>query len=182
MDEAKLSPEELGARIGVGFGSGIPSSVRQILKKIPEVEDMVSQIGRPDDGTDTNGFDNIETFVSLKNPSEWKSAKSIDGFVTLAQSALSVLEGVNFNFSQPIKDNVDEAISGVKGELVLKVFGTSFETLQNTANQIVEILKTVPGADDVGTERLLGQPELRFSMNRDLLARYGLRVTDAKTR
>ena len=98
-------------------------SIRNRLKKIPEVTDVVTQIGRPDDGTDINGFDNIEFHVNLVNPNQWRSAKTINGLIDVAQSVLSDIQGVDFNFSQPIKDNVDEAISGVKGELVIKVFG-----------------------------------------------------------
>lgn len=158
----------------------LAAEIRERLMKIPEVTDVVSQIGRPDDGTDVNGFDNIENDVVLKPPSEWKSAKTIEGFTALAQKELDGLDGVDFNYSQPIKDNVDEAISGVKGELVVKIFGPKLEELQKFATQISDILKNVKGAQDIAAEQLFGQPELRFQMNRELLARYGLRVTDAE--
>ena len=158
----------------------LAAKIRKRLQQIPEVVDVVSQMGRPDDGTDSNGFDNLETFVSLVPQGEWKSAKTIEEFDVIAQDKLKDLEGVEFNFSQPIKDNVDEAISGVKGELVLKIYGPQLTELQKLGDQVAAILKTVPGADDVGSEQLLGQPELRFQMNRDLLARHGLRVTDAE--
>lgn len=170
------APQTISRETSVELGARI----RKALRAIPEIESMVSQVGRPDDGTDVNGFDNNEMLITLKDPAEWKGAQSIDGFVAIAQSSLKDIEGVNFNFSQPIKDNVDEAISGVKGELVIKIFGPQLESLQEYANKIVGILKSVPGAEDVGAEQLLGQPELRFSMDRDLLARYGLRVTDAE--
>jgi cobalt-zinc-cadmium resistance protein CzcA len=158
----------------------LAEKIRKRLKTIPEAVDVVSQMGRPDDGTDSNGFDNLETFVSLKPQSEWVSAQTIEGFDVLAAEKLKDLEGIEFNFSQPIKDNVDEAISGVKGELVVKIFGPGLNDLQKLGDQVSEILKSIPGAEDVGTEQLLGQPELRFQMNRDLLARHGLRVTDAE--
>lgn len=158
----------------------LSAKIRERLMTIPEVTDVVSQLGRPDDGTDVNGFDNIELPVMLKAPSEWKSAGSIEGFVVLAQKALEGIDGVDFNFSQPIKDNVDEAISGVKGELVVKIFGPKLEELQKYAGQISDVLKTVKGAQDIAPEQLFGQPELRFQINRELLARYGLRVTDAE--
>lgn len=154
--------------------------IRQRLKNIPEVIDVISQLGRPDDGTDVNGFDNIETLVILKAPQYWKTASTISGLMTVAEAQLKNIQGVDFNFSQPIKDNVDEAISGVKGELVIKIFGPQLENLQSIANQIVAILKKTPGATDVAAEQLLGQPELRFEANRELLARYGLRVTEAE--
>jgi cobalt-zinc-cadmium resistance protein CzcA len=158
----------------------LSSEIRERLMTIPEVTDVVSQLGRPDDGTDVNGFDNIELPVILKPPTEWKSAKSIEGFTVLAQKALEGIDGVDFNFSQPIKDNVDEAISGVKGELVVKIFGPKLEDLQKYATEITDVLKDVPGAQDIAPEQLFGQPELRFQINRELLARYGLRVTDAE--
>ena len=154
--------------------------IRELLKTIPEVVNVIAQIGRPDDGTDVNGFDNDEFTVVLVPPEMWKSASSLDGLVEIVQRKLSSIRGVEFNYSQPIKDNVDEAISGVKGELVLKVFGNKLDELQVAATRIEEVLKTVPGAEDVGAEKLLGQPELRFVMNREILARYGLRVTDAE--
>jgi cobalt-zinc-cadmium resistance protein CzcA len=158
----------------------LANRIRMKLKEIPEVEEVITQNGRPDDGTDVNGFDNIEAFVVLKPPEEWKSSSTLDGLTAIAQKKLDPIEGVEFNYSQPIKDNVDEAISGVKGELVVKVFGPKLEELQGYANEIEKVLKSIRGADDVGAEQLLGQPELRFNMNRDLLSRYGLRVTDAE--
>ena len=158
----------------------LAGKIRARLKEIPEVVDVVTQIGRPDDGTDVNGFDNIEALITLTPPDDWKTAKTIEGLTKIAEAKMEEFKGVDFNFSQPIKDNVDEAISGVKGELVLKVFGNNLNELQKIANQIDGIMKSVPGAADVGTEQLLGQPELRFSINRDLLDRYGLKVTDAE--
>ena len=166
--------------ISLEASTELARKIRARLKEIPEVVDVVPQIGRPDDGTDVNGFDNIEIFVSMKPQEEWRSAKTIDGFVEIAQRQLKDIVGVDFNFSQPIKDNVDEAISGVKGELVVKVFGPQIPELQKIGDQIVDVVKKVPGAEDVGAEELLGQPELRFKLNRDLLARYGLRVMDAE--
>ena len=166
--------------ISMNASADLAAKIRKRIKEIPEVVDAVSQIGRPDDGTDINGFDNIEIFVSMLPPEQWKSAHRLDDFITIAEDKLKDIQGVDFNFSQPIKDNVDEAISGVKGELVVKVFGTSLPDLQKLGDQVSEILKGIPGAEDVATEQLLGQPELRFQMNRDLLSRYGLRVTDAE--
>ncbi len=166
--------------ISMNASADLAAKIRKRLKEIPEVVDVTSQIGRPDDGTDVNGFDNIETFVSLLPPEDWKSANRLDDFIGIAQDKLKDIQGVDFNFSQPIKDNVDEAISGVKGELVVKIFGTNLPELQKFGDSVSEILKKVKGAEDVATEELLGQPELRFQMNRDQLSRYGLRVTDAE--
>ena len=154
--------------------------IRERLMRLPEVTDVISQTGRPDDGTDVNGFDNVETLAQLAPPSDWKTASTIDGLFAAAKAQLSDIEGVDFNFSQPIKDNVDEAISGVKGELVVKIIGQNAQELQAVADRIATILRSVPGSDDVAAEMLIGQPELRFKMNHDMLARYGLRVADAE--
>lgn len=153
--------------------------VRTRLRTIPEVTHVVSQIGRPDDGTDSNGFDNIEFLVSLVAPDRWRTARTIDGLTERAKKALDGLPGVDLQFTQYIKDNVEEAISGVKAELVIKIFGPDLTELQRLADEIARVLRTVPGADDVSADRLLGQPELRFVANRDMLARYGLRISDA---
>lgn len=158
----------------------LAAEIRKRLHKIPEAKDIISQIGRPDDGTDVNGFNNIESFVVLENPEKWKTAHSIEGFIQEGQKLLKGIEGVQFNFSQPIKDNVDEAISGVKGELVIKIFGQKLDELQKIAEEISHLLDKIPGSQDVAAEELMGQPELPFKMNHDLLARYGLRVTDAE--
>lgn len=158
----------------------LAGDIRHKLKTVPEVIDVISQIGRPDDGTDVNGFDNIEFFVKLCPPHDWHTAKSIEGLIEAARKTLADIDGVDFNFSQPIKDNVDEAISGVKGELVFKIVGTDLKQLQKLANQASDIIKTIPGAKDVAPEQLLGQPELRFNINRDSLDRYGLKVTDTE--
>lgn len=158
----------------------LTAEMRRRMKTIPEVVDVVSQTGRPDDGTDVNGFENTEMFVTLLPPEQWTSGHSLDDFVQIAKDKLKDLDGVEFNFSQPIKDNVDEAISGVKGELVVKIFGPQLPELQKLGNATEQILSHIPGADDVASEQLLGQPEVRFNINRDLLARYGLRVTDAE--
>lgn len=155
--------------------------VRTLLLEIPEVKFVISQIGRPDDGTDVNGFNNVESLVILADQDEWKSASTLNGLTEFAQKKLSVIDGVDFNFSQPIKDNVDEAISGVKGELVIKVFGNNIDTLQGLADQMKAILNSIPGAQDVGAEELKGQPELRFTMDHEKIARYSVRVADAES-
>ena len=158
----------------------LAEKLRLRLRRLPEVQQIVSQVGRPDDGTDVNGFDNIEMLAVLSPPNEWKTARSIDGLFAAAGRELEDIEGVDFNFSQPIKDNVDEAVSGVKGELVVKIFGPNAQQLQNAADRVAAVLRKTPGAQDVASEMLLGQPELRFNMNHDMLARYGLRVADAE--
>lgn len=170
-----IAPSTVSGRASTHLANEIRSRVRTL----PEVRDVISQIGRPDDGTDVNGVDTIETFVTLKSPDEWKSAETLGGLVEILQKKLSDLQGVEVSFSQPIKDNVDEAISGVKGELVIKIFGPDSSTLQRLAKEMEKIVKKAPGAQDVSVERLFGQPELRFQMDHDRLGAYGLTVADA---
>jgi heavy metal efflux system protein len=154
--------------------------IRENFLKIPEVKTVISQTGRPDDGSDVNGFDTTEFDVDLGDPEEWKSAKNINGFVALSQDKMKDIDGVDFNYSQYIKDNVDEAISGVKGELVVKIDGPQLEELQKIADQIEGIVKKVPGAEDVGAEKILQQPELQYVMDRPALDRYGIQVATAE--
>lgn len=153
--------------------------IRSLIKQIPEVRDVISQTGRPDDGTDVNGFDTIEFFVTLVPPEDWKTSSTLEGLTQAVQKKLSGLDGLEISFSQPIKDNVDEAISGVKGELVIKIFGPKTEVLQELGNQIEKIVAKAEGAQDVAVERLFGQPEFRFVMDHDRLGAYGLTVSDA---
>ncbi|HVE13589.1 MAG TPA: efflux RND transporter permease subunit, partial [Elusimicrobiota bacterium] len=155
-------------------------SLRSRIRELPEVVGVVSQIGRPDDGTDVNGFNNIEMPVLLKAPDTWRTARTVRGLIQALQEKLDTLEGVELNYSQPIKDNVDEAISGVKGELVVKVFGPGIQELQGFAEAITKAVRGVRGAEDVAPEQLLGQPELRWEINREILARYGVSVTEAE--
>jgi heavy metal efflux system protein len=159
--------------------SALASRVRAIIKELPEVRDVVSQTGRPDDGTDVNGFDTMETFVTLVPPDQWKSAPTLEGLTAIIQKKLEVIDGLEISFSQPIKDNVDEAISGVKGELVIKIFGPKTEVLQELGEKIEKIVAKAEGAQDVSVERLFGQPEFRFMMDHDRLGAYGLTVSDA---
>jgi len=168
------------ATISLEAATELVHQVRHSLKQIPEVTDVVSHIGRPDDGTDVNGFDVSEILVQLSDPHHWKTAHTIDGFIKKCQDILSTIPGVEFEYSQPIKDNVDEAISGVKGELVVKLYGPKLEELQTYTNAIADVLRHIPGAQDVSPDQLFGQPELRFTMDHALLARYGMRVTDAE--
>lgn len=170
-----VAPPTVASRIS----TNVAGSIRSIIRELPEVRDVISQTGRPDDGTDVNGFDTIEFFVTLTSPEKWTSAQTLDGLTQILQKKLSQLDGLEISFSQPIKDNVDEAISGVKGELVIKIFGPKAEELQELGEQIEKIVKAEKGAQDVALERLFGQPEFRFIMDHDRLGTYGLTVSDA---
>ena len=154
--------------------------VRQILASFPEVKTIVTQLGRPDDGTDINGWDIIECAVELKDRSEWKTASTRDGLVDAMNRKLSVIPGMPFQFSQYIEDNVNEAVSGIKAELSIKIYGNDPNQLQSLADQTVDILKRIPGAADVGADQLIGQPQVQITIDRAAIARYGLTVSDVQ--
>lgn len=154
--------------------------VRRILASFPEVKTVVTQLGRPDDGTDINGWDIIECAVELKERSEWKTASNRDGLVEAMNRKLSEIPGMPFQFSQYIEDNVNEAVSGVKSELSIKIYGNDPNQLQTLADQTVGILEKIPGAADVGTEKLIGQPQVQIAVDRAAIARYGLAVSDVQ--
>jgi cobalt-zinc-cadmium resistance protein CzcA len=153
--------------------------MRVLMKRYPEVETVVSQHGRPDDGTDATGFFNAEFFVPLKPFDTWPAGVDKE---KLTQDMTTALEqefpGVDFNFSQYIQDNVEEAASGVKGENSVKVYGNDLETLEKTADSIAAVLAKVPGITDLAVLRSLGQPTIRIDVDRVRAARYGLAPGD----
>jgi len=159
----------------------ITQAVRLRLASFPEVRYVVSQIGRPDDGTDVNGWAITEYSVGLKPRSAWITAHDRDGLVAAMTRNLSEIPGIQTQFSQYIEDNVDEAVSGVKSELAIKLFGDDPVKLQQYADKIVSVIRTVPGAVDVGTDLLLGQPQVQIQVDRTAIARYGLSVADIQT-
>ena len=153
--------------------------MRVLMSKYPEVQSVISQHGRPDDGTDATGFFNAEFFVPLKPFDSWPAHMDK---AKLTQDMTHALEqefpGVDFNFSQYIQDNVEEAASGVKGENSVKIFGNDLETLEKTANSIAVVLAKVPGITDLAVLRSLGQPTIRIDVDRVRAARYGLAPGD----
>ena len=152
---------------------------RLIFASYPEVNTVVSQIGRPDDGTDVGGFNMVETYVELLPEEKWKTAKSREELTALMNKRLEEeIPGADFLFSQYIEDNVNEAVSGIKGELGIKIFGQDPDVLQSQANQIAQILKGIPGAADVSPEVLAGQPQIQATVDRKAVARYGLGIGD----
>ena len=159
----------------------LAQDIRRILVSFPEVQFVVSQLARPDDGTDINGFDILECNVAL-NPdrSQWKTAKTRDALDKVLNQTLSQIPGVQFQFSQYIEDNVNEAVSGVKSELSIKIYGESPNKLQVLSDQIVDLLKKIPGAADVSADELLGQPQVQITVDRAAIARYGLAVADVQ--
>ena len=153
--------------------------MRKLMKTYPEVETVVSQHGRPDDGTDATGFFNAEFFVPLKPFDTWPSGMDKEKLTQTMTDALGQqFPGVDFNFSQYIQDNVEEAASGVKGENSVKVYGNDLETLEKTANAIAVELGKVQGITDLAVLRSLGQPTIRIDVDRVRAARYGLAPGD----
>jgi cobalt-zinc-cadmium resistance protein CzcA len=161
--------------------SKITQNVRKILASFPEVRYVVSQLGRPDDGTDVNGWDVTEYSVGLKPRDQWTTAHTREDLCEAMNRKIREIPGIDTQFSQYIEDNVNEAVSGVKSELAIKLFGDDPEVLQSLADQIVDVVKTVPGAADVGTDLLLGQPQIQITIDRKAIGRYGLSVADMQT-
>ncbi len=165
--------------ISLDGGAPIVKRVRQVLKEYPEIVTVVSQHGRPDDGTDPTGFFNAEFFAPLRPREQWRPGLTKEKLVADMQARFAQeFVGIEFNFSQYIQDNIQEAVSGVKGENSIKLFGKSLETLEDTAKKIQDVMETVPGVEDLGIFRELGQPNLVITVNRAQAARYGLAPGD----
>jgi heavy metal efflux system protein len=158
------------------------NEARLKLSAFPEVLKVVSQTGRPDDGTDTTGFFNTEYFVDLKPKSEWRPVfnENKDKLIAAMDRELEKTPGVLWSFSQPISDNVEEAVSGVKGELAIKLYGDDLKVLEGKGDQIVSVMGKVRGVQDLGLFRVIGQPNLNYAVNREAAARYGINVADVQ--
>jgi cobalt-zinc-cadmium resistance protein CzcA len=170
----------LAPSTGQNEGIAVANQARVILCSFPEVTQCTSQVGRPDDGTDTTGFFNTEYFVDLKPKEEWRPAfhQTKDEVIAAMDKELEKIPGAIWNFSQPIADNMEEAVSGVKGELAIKVFGDDLMTLEAKAEQILTVMRRVPGIQDLGLFRVIGQPNLNLTVNRAKAARYQINVAD----
>ena len=155
---------------------------RVLLCSFPEVIQCWSQVGRPDDGTDTTGFFNTEYFVDLKPKEKWRPVfhENKDELIAAMQRELDKIPGVDWGFSQPIADNVEEAVSGVKGELATKIYGDDLQTLEDKANEIAGAMRQVKGIEDLGVLRVLGQPNLNVTVDRQQAARYQINVADVR--
>jgi cobalt-zinc-cadmium resistance protein CzcA len=165
--------------ISLQEGNGYVNRMRHVIKDFPEVLTVISQNGRPDDGTDATGFFNAEFYVPLKSADTWPKGVDKEKLTDLVSKALQTqFPGVEFNFSQTIEDNVEEAASGVKGQNSVKLFGNDLETLEKTASQMKEVLSKVPGITDLAVLNSLGQPTVRIDIDRARAARYGLATGD----
>ena len=164
--------------VSFDYAAHLADEMRGILRSFPEVTQVISQLGRPDDGTDTTTFNNIEILADLKPRSTWRTARSKDELIQKMNEALQRYPGVAFNFSQNIQDNVEEAMSGVKGENSLKLFGDDIDVLAKTAARIRDVMATVRGIADLAIFKETGQPNLVISINRPEAGRYGLMAAD----
>lgn len=158
----------------------LANKMRARLAAYPEVKQVLSQTGRPNDGTDATGFYNIEFHVDIYPEKEWESGLDKMQLIEKMQEDLSMYPGIDFNFSQPITDNVEEAASGVKGSIAVKVFGKDLYRSEKIAMEINKILGTVEGIEDLGVIRNIGQPELRIELDEGRLARYGVSKEDVQ--
>src|SRR5215471_8418965 len=151
--------------------------IRERLLRFPEVRVIVSQLGAPDDGTDPEGPDNVEFYVGLKPREAWANPDK-DALIERMRTALADMPGFTTNFSQPIKDNVDEALAGVKGELAIKLYGPDIFVMDAKAREIVKVLRDVPGVAYLDWDHLAGLPQLQIVVDRAAAARYGINVQD----
>jgi cobalt-zinc-cadmium resistance protein CzcA len=164
--------------VSFSYARQLSDQMRLVFKKYPEVTDVVSQLGRPDDGTDPTSYFNCEFFVNLKPRDEWRPGVDKPELVREIEAELQQIPGVDYNFSQTIQDNVEEAMSGVKGENSIKLFGNNLEDLESTANHIAKVMGTVQGVEDLSVIGELGQPNLLIRVDRERAARYGILPND----
>ena len=172
----------LAPSTGPTEGVRIADISRQILCSFPEVPQVVTQVGRPDDGTDTTGFFDTEHFVDLLPKEKWRPVfhEDKERLIAAMDRELEKIPGVIWNFSQPISDNLEEATSGVKGALAVKIFGDDLKTLEAKGDEIVGVMRGVRGVEDLGVFRVIGQPNLDFAVDRDQASRYGINVSDVQ--
>ena len=170
----------LAPSTGPSEGTRIMNQARLAFAKFPEVTTVLSQVGRPDDGTDATGFFNTEYFIDLKPHDQWRARfhKDKELLIAALDDQVEKIPGVIWNFSQPISDNMEEAVSGVKGELAVKIIGGDLKTLETKADEIVSVMQPIPGIADLGVFRVLGQPNLNLIVDRAKADRYGINVSD----
>jgi heavy metal efflux system protein len=163
-------------------GEKFTTNERYVFASFPEVKTVVSEVGRPDDGTDTGGFGNTEYFVDLKPHDQWRPVfhKDKDELIAAMNRAVQKYPGAIWNFSQPIEDNVGETLTGTKGALALKIFGDDLKTLELKGEEVVAVLSGIPGMHDVKLLRDFGQPNLDITIDRQQAARFGINVADVQ--
>ncbi|MBE7175409.1 MAG: efflux RND transporter permease subunit [Mucilaginibacter polytrichastri] len=180
LNEGALWVEaELPMSVSLDQAERINQKMMQILEKFPEVKQTLAQVGRTNDGTDPKGFYNVQIQVDLLPHKQWKRNISEETLIDQMDTQLRKLPGIVYNYSQPIRDNVDEAVAGVNASLAVKIFGPDFDELDHKADQILGILKTVRGIEDLGVLRNLGQPEFRIELDQRKMALYNVNIADA---
>jgi cobalt-zinc-cadmium resistance protein CzcA len=172
----------LAPSTGPTEGIRLANQARIVLCSFPEATRCTSQLGRPDDGTDTTGFFNTEYYVDLKPKERWRPVfnKDKEKLIAAMNRELEKIPGVLWNFSQPIADNMEEAVSGVKGQLATKIYGDDLKLLEEKADQIVNVMRQIRGIEDLGVFRVLGQPNINFEVDRQQAARYQINVADVQ--
>jgi heavy metal efflux system protein len=183
LDEGSIwARGTLSPSTGPTEGQRIMDQARLIFASFPEVTQVVSQVGRSDDGTDATGFFNTEYFVDLKPRHQWrpKFRGRKELLIEAMDEEVSKIPGVTWGFSQPIADNMEEAVSGVKGELAVKIFGSDLKDLEQKGEEIMAVMRTIPGVADLGLFRVLGQPNVNIVVNRERADRFGLNVSDVQ--
>jgi cobalt-zinc-cadmium resistance protein CzcA len=171
---------EMPPSIALDRGTEVLTEVRRRLLTFPEVLETMSEQGRPEDGTDDEGVNMSETFVHLAPKDQWRKGLDKDTLVARMRASLSDIPGVDYNFSQPIKDNVEEAVSGVRGQVVLKVFGTDLDVMKATLEKCIASLRSVPGIVDLDLYRDATIPQLQIVLDRAALARAGITIGAAQ--
>jgi cobalt-zinc-cadmium resistance protein CzcA len=172
----------LATSMGPTEGIRIMDEARVKFARFPEVTKVVSQIGRPDDGTDYTGFFNTEYFIDLRPKEQWRPMfhEDKEQLIAALDQEVEKIPGAVWNFSQPIADNMEEAVSGVKGELAIKIYGNDLKLLEDKADEIMGVMEKIHGVQDLGIFRVIGQPNLNLTVNRDIAARFGVNVSDVQ--
>ncbi len=182
LNEGALWVEaECPMSISLNESRTVSDKMVEILHEFPEVKQTLAQVGRTNDGTDPKGFFDIQIQVDLLPHDEWKRKLSEDDLIDSMNTQLSKIPGIVLNYSQPIRDNVEEAVAGVNASLAVKIYGPEFGTLDTLAKQVARQLKTVYGIEDLGLLRNLGQPEFRIQLDQQRMALYGVNTTDANS-
>jgi len=170
---------ELPRSVSLDEADSLSSKMVDIISQFPEVNHTLTQVGRTNDGTDPKGFFNVQIAVDLLPKEKWTRKISPDDLVNEMDEKLKQFPGIVFNYSQPIRDNVAEAVAGVPASLAVKIFGQDFNVLDTSATQVMEILKNIKGVEDLGVIRNLGQPEFRIELDQQKMAFYGVNTADA---
>lgn len=180
LNEGALWVEaELPMSVSLNEADSVSQKMIATISAFPEVNQVLSQIGRTNDGTDPKGFFNIQIQVDLKNKKDWKRNITEDALIDEMNKKLNIIPGLVLNYSQPIRDNVEEAVAGVNAALAVKIFGDDFETLDSLSKQVLHNLEGIKGVEDLGILKNLGQPEFRIQLDQQKMALYGINTADA---